>query len=53
MQLNLENIVVVGVFVLYTIVSISHAIKGNYAWASVWGGYAVANVGLLIAQSKI
>jgi hypothetical protein len=53
MQLNLENIVVFGVFVLYTIVSISHAIKGNYAWASVWGGYAVANVGLLIAQSKI
>jgi hypothetical protein len=53
MQLNLENIVVAGVFVLYAIVSISHAIKGKYAWASVWGGYAVANVGLLIAQSKI
>jgi hypothetical protein len=53
MQLNLENIVVSGVFVLYTIVAISHAIKGNYAWVSVWGGYALANVGLLVAQSKI
>lgn len=50
--MTFENIIVFCVFVLYAIVAISHAIKGNYAWACVWGGYAVANVGLLVAQSK-
>jgi hypothetical protein len=50
--MNFENIIVFLVFILYSIVAISHAMKGNYAWACVWGGYAVANVGLILAQSK-
>jgi hypothetical protein len=51
MQLTFENIVVLLAFILYTSVSISHFYKHNYAWGLVWGGYAVSNIGLIIAQS--
>ena len=36
------------VFLLYTSTAIAWAIKGDYAWALVWGAYALANVGMII-----
>ena len=51
MQITFENIVVFLAIILYTCVSISHFYKHNYAWGIVWGGYAVSNIGLIIAQS--
>jgi hypothetical protein len=51
MQVNFENVVVFIAFVLYAAVCIVHAYKQNYAWAVVWGGYAVSNLGLIVAQS--
>lgn len=51
MQITFENIVVCMAFVLYTCVAIAHTYKQNYAWAVVWGGYAVSNLGLIAAQS--
>jgi hypothetical protein len=50
-MISFENIVVFLAFILYTCVSISHFYKHNYAWGVVWGGYAVSNIGLIIAQS--
>jgi hypothetical protein len=51
MQVNFENVVVFIAFGLYAIVCIAHAYKQNYAWAVVWGVYAVSNLGLIVAQS--
>ena len=51
MVLNFENIIVLIAFVLYTCVCIVHCCKGNYAWGVVWGGYAISNLGLIVAQS--
>ena len=51
MQLTFENIVVFLAFVLYAAVCIAHCSKQNYAWAVVWGGYALSNLGLIAAQS--
>lgn len=51
MQVNFENVVVFVAFVLYAAVCIAHCYKQNYAWAVVWGGYAVSNLGLIVAQS--
>ena len=51
MQITFENIVVFIAFLLYTCVAIAHISKHNYAWGIVWGGYAVSNIGLIIAQS--
>jgi hypothetical protein len=51
MQLTFENLVVFLAFILYTVVCITHVYKQNYAWAVVWGGYAVSNLGLIVAQS--
>ena len=49
---TLENIVV-GVCMLgYLTVGTSFLIKGNMAWAVVWLSYGMANVGLILAQSK-
>lgn len=53
MQLSFENIVVFIAFMLYACVCIGHILKGNIAWAVVWGGYAVSNLGLIVAQTKI
>ena len=50
-MINFENSVVFLAFILYACVCIAHAYKQNYAWAVVWGGYAVSNLGLIVAQS--
>ena len=49
--MTLEQVFVSVVTVLYGIVGISYAIKGNFPWALVWISYAMANVGLLWAAS--
>lgn len=51
MQVNFENVIVFVAFVLYAAVCIAHCYKQNYAWAVVWGGYAISNLGLIVAQS--
>ena len=38
--------------VLYAIVSICYVCKGDWAWATVWGAYALANLGLVLAGAK-
>lgn len=50
--MNFESIVIFSVFILYATVAISYLLKGEYAWAFVWGGYSLSNIGLIIAQSK-
>lgn len=41
---------VVAVFYLMT--SFCFVIKGDYAWAIVWGAYSVANFGLIIVGGR-
>jgi len=41
---------VVGV--LYAMVAICYVCKGDWAWAIVWGAYALANLGLVMAGSQ-
>ena len=36
------------VFLLYGATAVAWAIKGDYAWATVWGAYALANIGMII-----
>jgi hypothetical protein len=50
-MINFENVIVFLAFVLYACVCAVHIYKQNYAWAVVWGGYAVSNLGLIVAQS--
>lgn len=40
------------VFLLYTATAIAWAIKGDYAWAMVWGAYALANIGMIIIGTR-
>jgi len=42
-------VVVVGL--IYAVVAIAQASKGNWAMALVFGGYAVSNIGLLKVTS--
>ena len=51
MQTTFENFIVFMAFVLYATVCVVHVYKQNYAWAVVWGGYALSNLGLIAAQS--
>ena len=34
--------------VLYAVVAVCYICKGEFAWATVWGSYALANVGLIM-----
>ena len=34
--------------VLYAVVAACYIVKGEYAWATVWAAYALANVGLIL-----
>ena len=36
--------------VLYGLTSLCYLIKGDHPWALVWGCYALANVGLILAS---
>jgi hypothetical protein len=50
--MGFEQIIVAVVMVLYAIVGISYALKGDFPWALVWLSYAMANVGLMWAASS-
>jgi hypothetical protein len=50
--MGFEHTIVAIVMVLYAIVGISYAIKGDFPWALVWFSYAMANVGLMWAASS-
>ena len=50
--MTLEQVVVAIVTVLYGIVGISYALKGNLPWALVWFSYSMANVGLIWSASS-
>jgi|Laugrespbdmm15sd_2_1035082.scaffolds.fasta_scaffold190116_2 hypothetical protein len=47
--MNLEEKIVFIVFFLYAYVAASYAFKGNWPWFIVWGSYAMANLGLILA----
>jgi hypothetical protein len=47
--MNSEEKIVLIVFFLYTYVAGSYAFKGNWPWFIVWGSYAMANLGLILA----
>lgn len=47
--MTLEQAFVAIVTVMYGIVGISYAVKGNLPWSLVWISYASANIGLLWA----
>jgi hypothetical protein len=49
-SMNLEDIIVAIVFLLYLFVAISHAYKSNWPWFIVWASYAMANLGLILAS---
>jgi hypothetical protein len=49
--MGFEQSIVAIVMVLYAIVGVSYAIKGDFPWALVWLSYAMANVGLMWAAS--
>lgn len=38
--------------VLYAAVGVGYLLKKDFAWATVWLAYAVANVGLVLAGMK-
>lgn len=50
--MTLEQVVVSIVTVLYGIVGVSYALKGNLPWALVWISYSMANIGLIWAASS-
>ena len=50
--MTLEQAVVSVVTILYGIVGISYALKGNLPWALVWISYSMANIGLIWAASS-
>ena len=50
--MGFELTIVAVVMVLYAIVGVSYAIKGDFPWALVWFSYAMANVGLMWAASS-
>jgi hypothetical protein len=47
--MNIEEKIVFVVFLLYAYVAGSYAFKGNWSWFIVWGSYAMANLGLILA----
>jgi hypothetical protein len=49
--MSFEQFVVAMAMVLYAVVGISYALKGNIPWALVWMSYATANAGLIWAES--
>ena len=51
-SMGFEQTIVAVVMVLYAIVGVSYAIKGDFPWALVWFSYAMANVGLMWAASS-
>lgn len=44
----LINFLPIVVFFLYAVVGICYLFKKDYAWALVWGSYALANIGLVL-----
>lgn len=36
------------VALLYLAIAIAYLAKRDYAWAVVWGGYSVSNIGLIL-----
>jgi len=47
--MNLEEKIIFIVFFLYIYIAVSYALKGNWPWFIVWGSYAMANFGLILA----
>lgn len=47
--MSFEQTVVGLAMVLYAMVGVSYAMKGDLPWALVWLSYATANVGLIWA----
>jgi len=47
--MNSEEKIILIVFFLYAYVSVSYVFKGNWPWFMVWGSYAMANLGLILA----
>jgi len=50
--MTFENITIFVVAILYLSVGISHAFKGNWAWALTWSCYAGSNMGLIFIALK-
>jgi hypothetical protein len=50
--MSFEQIVVGIAMVLYAMVGVSYAIKGELPWALVWFSYATANIGLIWAAKS-
>jgi hypothetical protein len=48
----LTVVVPATVSVLYTSTAIYYAMKKDWAWMLVWGSYAMANVGLIMASLR-
>lgn len=36
----------------YFLTAVCYVIRGDYAWALVWGSYSVANFGLIIVGAR-
>jgi len=51
-MINLENIIVTMCMIGYVVVGVTYFFKGNYPWTLVWMSYGMANLGLILAQSK-
>lgn len=50
--MSFEQIVVGAAMVLYAMVGVSYAVKGELPWALVWFSYASANIGLIWAAKS-
>ena len=51
MELRIVTVLPAIVGVIYAITSVAWIIKGDYRWAAVWGGYAVAQIGLVLTSA--
>lgn len=43
---------IVGIGLVYAYIAGEQALKGNLAWAIVYGGYAFGNLGMFLALPK-
>jgi len=51
-KMNFESYVIAAAFLLYFVVGLSFAYKGNWAWTLVYMSYAMSNLGLMIVAGK-
>ena len=48
----MSTTLIIGVTLAYVGVCVSESLRGNYPYAIVFGGYALANIGMIMGLPK-